>query len=60
MMLEQLVEAQPKVPTQTRANGESEASGLAHLGCEASKVLARALATAYVINLECQCCRRQT
>ena len=50
----------PKVPLQTRANGESEASGLTHLGPESFKVLARDLATAYVISLGCQCCRRQT
>lgn len=43
-----------------RANGESEASGLAHLGHQSSKVVARGLVTAYVIDLGYQCCRRQT
>ena len=43
-----------------RTNGESEASGLTHLSPVLFRVIARDLATAYVIDLECQCCRRQT
>jgi hypothetical protein len=31
-----------------------------HLGSQSSKVVARGLVTAYVIDLGYQCCRRQT
>ncbi|KAJ8116461.1 hypothetical protein OPT61_g2111 [Boeremia exigua] len=45
----------PDVPPQMRTNGKSEASGSTQLDPESFKVLARGLATAYVIDLGYLC-----